>query len=72
MKTVQDKQKLELANLIKQNASSSNSIPIYLSALLFSIALNVFWLIVTFSCLLFVSVIFKLNKVFHFIEIKHK
>lgn len=72
MITTQQKQAEELAKLIKHNSTSTNAIPIYLSALLFAIALNIFWLIITFSCLLGISVIFKLNKTFNFIKIKHK
>lgn len=72
MKTIQEKQQLELANLIKQNSSSNAAIPIYLSSLLFAIVLNIYWLIIVFSGLLFISFFISLNKRFNWIQLKRK
>lgn len=72
MITTQQKQTEELAKLIKHNSTSSNAIPIYLSALLFAIALNVFWLIITFSSLLTISIFISLNRQFNWIYFKKK
>ena len=72
MKTIQEKQQLELANLIKQNSSSNVAIPVYLSSLLFAIVLNIYWLRIVFSGLLFISFFISLNKRFNWIQLKRK
>jgi len=72
MKTTQEKQQLELANLIRQNTYSNNAIPIYLSSLLFAIVLNIVWLIITFSFLLSISIFAFLNRHFKWIYFKKK
>lgn len=50
----------------------NNAAPIYLTGLLFAIAFNVTWLIITFSILLFIVIFAKLNAIHHWIGIKEK
>lgn len=50
--------------------NSMQKFPIYLCSLLFACALNITWLIITFSVLLFITVFISMNKHFHFITLK--
>lgn len=73
MKTIEQQELTNLANLIKENSHQS-PIALYLSCLLFSIALHINWLIITFSCLLgfsvFIPILLKLNKKYKWFQIK--
>jgi hypothetical protein len=52
------------------NIEKASSFPVFLSALLFSIALNITWLIWTFSVLTVISAFININKRFHFIQLQ--
>lgn len=71
MITTQQKQASDLINQFKQSIPN-NSIPVYLSSLLFSIVLDINWLIITFSSLLAISIFVSLNRQFNWICFKKK
>lgn len=73
MKTLEQQELNNLANLIKENSHQS-PMALYLISLLFAIALHINWLIITFSCLLgfsiFIPILLKLNKKYKWFQIK--
>lgn len=74
MKTLEQQNKKDLADLIRSNSHHS-PIALYVSSLLFAIGLHINWLIITFSILLFLSIIIpimlKLNEKYKWIQIKN-
>ena len=62
--------KHEIEQISEKINSNQNNFSIYLTGLLFAIALNITWLIVTFSILLFFCIFIFINKKLHIFKLE--